>query len=163
MKTSRNQPCPCGSGKKYKKCCLSQDQKTVAEQSQQDQSNKPADDLSYLDHDTAPLTDDGILEYCDAFVDLSNQANDHIRNKEWKEAEACCKQLLDEFPNEIDGHWRTYEYHKARKEYHQAKQYAQALLPMVQERGGFDPSFQKGVQKDIEDFTRHIQASDQLE
>ncbi len=22
MKTGRNAPCPCGSGKKYKKCCL---------------------------------------------------------------------------------------------------------------------------------------------
>lgn len=22
MKTERNEPCPCGSGKKYKKCCL---------------------------------------------------------------------------------------------------------------------------------------------
>ncbi len=26
MKTGRNDPCPCGSGKKYKKCCLSKDQ-----------------------------------------------------------------------------------------------------------------------------------------
>ena len=26
MKTGRNDPCPCGSGKKYKKCCLASDQ-----------------------------------------------------------------------------------------------------------------------------------------
>lgn len=26
MKTGRNEPCPCGSGKKYKKCCLMKDQ-----------------------------------------------------------------------------------------------------------------------------------------
>src|SRR5271157_6033733 len=26
MKTGRNDPCPCGSGKKYKKCCLAKDQ-----------------------------------------------------------------------------------------------------------------------------------------
>ena len=25
-KTNRNDPCPCGSGKKYKKCCYKQDQ-----------------------------------------------------------------------------------------------------------------------------------------
>ncbi|MFH0875300.1 MAG: SEC-C metal-binding domain-containing protein [archaeon] len=25
MKTGRNEPCPCGSGKKYKKCCLDED------------------------------------------------------------------------------------------------------------------------------------------
>jgi hypothetical protein len=27
MKSGRNDPCPCGSGKKYKKCCLAEDQK----------------------------------------------------------------------------------------------------------------------------------------
>ena len=26
MKAGRNDPCPCGSGKKYKKCCLAKDQ-----------------------------------------------------------------------------------------------------------------------------------------
>src|ERR1035437_6552820 len=26
MKTGRNKPCPCGSGKKYKKCCIDKEQ-----------------------------------------------------------------------------------------------------------------------------------------
>lgn len=26
MKAGRNDPCPCGSGKRYKKCCLAKDQ-----------------------------------------------------------------------------------------------------------------------------------------
>lgn len=26
MKANRNDPCPCGSGKKYKKCCLTKDE-----------------------------------------------------------------------------------------------------------------------------------------
>ena len=26
MKVGRNDPCPCGSGKKYKKCCLAKDE-----------------------------------------------------------------------------------------------------------------------------------------
>jgi hypothetical protein len=30
MKTGRNDPCPCGSGKKYKKCCLEKDQEANA-------------------------------------------------------------------------------------------------------------------------------------
>lgn len=30
MKVGRNQPCPCGSGKKYKKCCLDKDQEAAA-------------------------------------------------------------------------------------------------------------------------------------
>lgn len=32
MKAGRNDPCPCGSGKKYKKCCLSRDQEAVAKE-----------------------------------------------------------------------------------------------------------------------------------
>ncbi len=28
-KTGRNDPCPCGSGKKYKKCCISKDKEPV--------------------------------------------------------------------------------------------------------------------------------------
>jgi hypothetical protein len=31
MKTGRNDPCPCGSGKKYKKCCMSKDEKSHTE------------------------------------------------------------------------------------------------------------------------------------
>ena len=32
MKTGRNDPCPCGSGKKYKKCCLEKDQEESSRQ-----------------------------------------------------------------------------------------------------------------------------------
>ncbi len=32
MKVGRNDPCPCGSGKKYKKCCLARDQEKAARQ-----------------------------------------------------------------------------------------------------------------------------------
>src|SRR5579859_4270141 len=32
MKAGRNDPCPCGSGKKYKKCCLANDLAAPAEQ-----------------------------------------------------------------------------------------------------------------------------------
>ncbi len=32
MKTRRNEPCPCGSGKKYKKCCLKKEEQTHREE-----------------------------------------------------------------------------------------------------------------------------------
>lgn len=32
MKIGRNDPCPCGSGKKYKNCCLRKDTMSVPEQ-----------------------------------------------------------------------------------------------------------------------------------
>jgi hypothetical protein len=35
MKIGRNAPCPCGSGKKYKKCCLKLEEQRAAEERQQ--------------------------------------------------------------------------------------------------------------------------------
>jgi hypothetical protein len=44
MKIGRNDPCPCGSGKKYKKCCEAADQqKARTELDQQQQTEGSAD------------------------------------------------------------------------------------------------------------------------
>ena len=39
-KTGRNDPCLCGSGKKYKKCCLSQDMENKAQENYAKATNK---------------------------------------------------------------------------------------------------------------------------
>jgi hypothetical protein len=39
-KTSRNAPCPCGSGKKYKKCCLPKEQASVKPPARDEQASK---------------------------------------------------------------------------------------------------------------------------
>jgi hypothetical protein len=46
MKIGRNDPCPCGSGKKYKKCCEAADQQKARaelDQQQQQQTEGSAD------------------------------------------------------------------------------------------------------------------------
>lgn len=50
----RNQPCPCGSGKKYKKCCLAKDEKQHLE-------NRRKDDIGALFEDS-PIVDDAFDE-----------------------------------------------------------------------------------------------------
>jgi hypothetical protein len=35
--TGRNYPCPCGSGKKYKKCCIDRDEQKALEQLKQNE------------------------------------------------------------------------------------------------------------------------------
>lgn len=35
MKVGRNDPCPCGSGKKYKKCCLARDEAAARQSAQE--------------------------------------------------------------------------------------------------------------------------------
>lgn len=42
MKTGRNAPCPCGSGKKYKKCCLDNDQQIERKHPDQDDFIQPS-------------------------------------------------------------------------------------------------------------------------
>jgi tetratricopeptide (TPR) repeat protein len=77
-KPGRNDPCRCGSGKKYKKCCLSLDQRSAA---------------------TPPL----LVVDDDGLDDLSNSVIDLAREARFDEALAACARLLDEFPDVVDG------------------------------------------------------------
>ena len=65
MKIGRNEPCPCGSGKKYKKCCLRIDEQKAAEERQQNAEQQEIIDTDeYVlqnneDHKSGPLDNDG--------------------------------------------------------------------------------------------------------
>lgn len=50
QKTGRNDSCPCGSGKKYKKCCLPADQARESEalRVRAEETDRPAPALSLL-------------------------------------------------------------------------------------------------------------------
>jgi hypothetical protein len=50
MKVGRNDPCPCGSGKKYKKCCLATDEAREMQFRRQIQEH-PADQALVIEHD----------------------------------------------------------------------------------------------------------------
>jgi len=72
-KVGRNDTCPCGSGEKYKKCCLNNPQKSS--QSEPDYT----DDIT-------------------VFIELSNSINDLLERRDFKKAQAVCRQLLNEYP-----------------------------------------------------------------
>lgn len=80
-KMSRNAPCPCGSGKKYKKCCLSVQPKGVV--------------------NPMFISKDG--QYYDDIDILSNSVLDLIDQGRYDEAEAGCNDLLAKYPDQIDG------------------------------------------------------------
>ncbi len=146
MSVSRNDPCPCGSGKKYKKCCLRQDENAASEARRQRQADETAEATAFMTHTTQ-------------LDELTNRANDLIRTAQWSEAEACCRELLDRFPKEIDGHHRFYEYYKARGDLIAARTHAEATLAMVESQDGFDADFPAHLKKDIAAFNEAIQAS----
>ncbi len=82
----RNEPCPCGSGKKYKKCCLAKDERQAAEH----RAAPPVPEPQWV------FEDDGL-------DDLSNSVIDLIKERRFDEALDACRRLQDEFPDVVDG------------------------------------------------------------
>lgn len=83
----RNATCHCGSGKKYKKCCLSADEANLA-------ALRKA--VASADRPVVVFEDDGLDE-------LSNSVLDLVRDGDLAQALAACKRLLAEFPDVVDG------------------------------------------------------------
>jgi hypothetical protein len=81
-KTGRNTPCPCGSGKKYKKCCLSIHKAKRA--------GSPATPVVNWDDD-------------DDLDALSNSVIDFINDGKLDDAERACDELDRRYPQMIDG------------------------------------------------------------
>jgi len=156
MNVSRNVPCPCGSGKKYKKCCLAQDEKAAAEMREQRRAAEETERKRQL---AEKVELEAFDEYALALEELTNRANDHIRAGQWDEADACCRQLREQFPKEIDGDHRSYEYYKARGDFIRAKAHAEATLRFVErDADGFDPELPTELKRDIVAFGERIQA-----
>lgn len=139
---SRNEPCPCGSGKKYKKCCLGKDEKAAAGQRQPQPQSVAEADL-----------------YIDALTELTNRANDLIRAGEWDKAFEACGQLQERFPGEIDAEERFGEYYKARGDFVQAKAYAQAALQRAEaDPGKYHTDLMECLHEEIEYLEECIRA-----
>lgn len=100
-KVGRNQPCPCGSGKKYKLCCLAADDAADAAARADQRRDAPPPPI----FGALPRwgSDDDEGERLDK---MSNDAVDFIHAGKLDEAERLCHCLLDEFPDLPDGHMR---------------------------------------------------------
>lgn len=96
-KTGRNDPCSCGSGKKYKRCCSDSDRASAAVAS----NAQPTRQEPIL-----VIEDDGLDE-------LSNSVLDLIRDRRFDDALAACDRLLREFPDVQDGFERSALVHAA--------------------------------------------------
>jgi len=117
-KYGRNEPCPCGSGKKYKKCCLS--------------TPKP------------PMG--GTFVYTD-LDDLSNQVPDLIRQGKYAEAEVVCQKLLAQYPEQIDGLHRYAQLFEAQGELQKAADYYHQAADFAEQAEGFDQESAESFRK----------------
>ena len=114
-KIGRNAPCPCGSGKKYKKCCLPLQDRSSSQQN-----------ISYSEADI------DILDM------LSNRVADLINEGELDEAEKVCHELLSRYPDQIDGIDRLAEVYEARGDKKKAAEYFRKAAFFAQNNPGFD-------------------------
>ena len=133
MSVPRNDPCPCGSGNKYKKCCLAQDENAAAEQRRR-----------------AREADAALRKYLAELDELSHNTHDLIHAARWDEAARCCRQLQERFPEETEGDDLFSLYYTEKGEIAQAKAHAQAALRKAEaDPAKFHPELR-------EDFREHI-------
>ena len=116
-KIGRNAPCPCGSGKKYKKCCLLQQDGAKRRRAKEKIRFIPV----YTEIDQ-----------------LSNSVNDLIRENKLDEAEAVSRRLLAEYPDQIDGLNRLAMVYEARGEKRKAAEYYRKAADFAKANEGFD-------------------------
>lgn len=150
MKISRNAPCHCGSGKKYKKCCLMQDEINSA-------------GPSIPPRNTIP-TGYRVVESEDELDRLSNRANDLIAAERWDEAAETCRELMEQFPEEIDGDDRFSQYYKKRGNFDKARAHARAALEKAEANPDkFDPELITDLKEEIDYLNECIRAGHRVE
>ena len=117
-KISRNAPCPCGSGTKYKKCCLPSLEAARA-------SARPPDPPFLVWHD-------------DDLDDLSNSIVDLINDGNLDAAERACDELDRRFPEMIDCLDRRAMLLEARGQSKLAADYYRRAAEFARTNEGFD-------------------------
>ena len=116
VKIARNAPCPCGSGKKYKKCCLSR----------QETNRQPS------------VKKIRFIPVYTQLDQLSNSVVDLIKQNKLDEAEAVSRKLLTEYPDQVDGLNRLAMVYEARGKKRMAERYYLKAADFAKSNEGFD-------------------------
>lgn len=135
MKIGRNEPCACGSGKKYKRCCLAHDEQRASQAIENEHQHG-----AECDHRSHELVD---LMIADELDDLSNQIPDLIHAGQLDRAEALGLELLNRFPGQIEGMERLATVYEARGEVSKAIDYYRKAATFATLAPGFDPEVAK--------------------
>lgn len=148
MKIGRNEPCHCGSGKKYKKCCLQNDleKEETAKTSEKQKVAEPVEDRSRTDMEQR-------YQEVQELDDISNSAIDLIHAKRFDEAEKVCERLLRDYPDQVDGLERMARLFEAKGDKKRAAHYHRQTMEFMRSHGGFDP----------ENIEYHIEQAERLD
>ncbi len=130
-KIQRNAPCPCGSGNKYKKCCLPAEQATSAEASKAKRELEEQRDAAIAAMPNAPWEIESFGCDEDLIDDYSNRVVELIRAGDLEGAEQACVELEEKFPDFIDCPDRRALLCEARGELEKAVTYTERCLEIL--------------------------------
>lgn len=150
-KPGRNDPCRCGSGHKYKKCCLPKDD-AVERDALAEAEFRRAERVAARHPEmmreikTAIAARLGMseedLQRYDELTDASNAAVELVHAGKLDEAEVAARDLLVRYPDEHDGWDRLGMVHAARGETKQAADCYRKVVDIIRRRpGDYDAAF----------------------
>lgn len=158
-KTGRNDPCACGSGKKYKRCCLEKDQQAehvalaaTAAKIAADKAKFTAEQARFAaDLAAQPEKIEEFLKWGLELEAASNAVVDLIHEGSLDQAEQAARDLLTRFPDVHDGHDRLGMLYEARGDHSQAvEHYRQALKIVRAHPDDYEPQFAASLQSSID-------------
>ena len=145
-KAGRNDPCPCGSGKKYKHCCMDKDraaelapavrQRCTLQDQQADQAAQRKDYHAEL------LESQAAWQEARALDAASNAVIDLVRAGRLDEAEQAARELLVRYPEVHDGYDRLGMVHEARGQFREAADCYRNVVDFARANPeSYDPEF----------------------
>ena len=130
-KLGRNDPCPCGSGQKYKRCCLPKHDAAAAERAA---AAAPAAARLVPREPGELLWDD------DGLDEASNRVVDLVHAGKLDEAEQAARDLLVRYPEVHDGFERLAMVYETRGDRKQAAEYYRKALDLMRKNAdSYDP------------------------
>ncbi|MFM9938228.1 MAG: SEC-C metal-binding domain-containing protein [Hyphomicrobiaceae bacterium] len=151
-KPGRNDRCPCGSGKKYKACCLTKDEAgererlAVAQAARDARAGEKQKSLREVREalmaklaGAAPLDND---VFDDDLTDVSNAVLDLIRDGKLDKAEAAARELQVRYPEVHDGWDRLGMVHEKRGENREAADCYRRVIAFLEQNPDYsNPEF----------------------
>ena len=143
-KIGRNDPCACGSGKKYKKCCMASDEAAA-------RTARPAQPAAVPMRRLSPANYFQEHDERDELTEASNAVVDMVQAGDLDAAEQAAHELLARFPDVHDGHDRLGLVYEARGDHRQAADcYRRAINVIRDHPDTYDPAFEAVFQRLID-------------
>jgi tetratricopeptide (TPR) repeat protein len=154
-KAGRNDPCPCGSGKKYKKCCLPKEETAALEVRAKAQAERGAraaadrlGDRQIGAERLARWAADASDADGDPLDAASNAVIDLIEAGKLEEAEAAARDLLVRYPDVHDGWDRLGMVYEARSNSRQAADCYRKVIDFLRQHPDYaDPEMAEDYAK----------------